>query len=384
MKRIQGSEEALIRASGEKADANRFYSILLDARASSAADNVYDVAEKLLGSEKENAKQSLDRLWSLKKNVHGTAGVGTVDILVQHYQDKIDALRSREERIGQISRDSRKLLEEKRRKDSEIASVKQSLSDLTREISELQENLEKLMVREQELLLIGTQLTKELEVNETEIVNGLYEIILPAQSAFGASDPESSSESASEVVAKPVNNELSAQSVVPETGYPGSAPSVEMETEPRDERLGMPEAAPPYPKSVVKTTKGRIIGEYFYDRQVYKNKRHYILNSRFFLEQSEAALAHVIKVGDETHYNDMLLMVQDAYKRISEHDTIHFEISTNELLNTKSLKELWSLLKTRQFEDIERFVNRLRAKIVALGPNYNAMLVEQMTRLAQP
>ena len=46
------------------------------------------------------------------------------------------------------------------------------------ELRELNAKLEKLKVKEQELSLIEQQLKQELNSNENEIINGLYEIIL--------------------------------------------------------------------------------------------------------------------------------------------------------------------------------------------------------------
>jgi hypothetical protein len=79
----------------------------------------------------------------------------------------------------------------------------------------------------------------------------------------------------------------------------------------------------------------------------------------------------------------MLQMVEDAYKRITDNSKLHFEISTNEILNSKSLKQLWHDFKLRSLDDVERFSIRLRAKIDALGQNYSTMLQEQMNRCTE-
>ena len=184
MNRIDGLKDSLFGLEKSTTDVNRFYSILLDARSVKVAANMYDIAEKIINGEKDNAKTALDQLWALKKNLMGEKN-GTIDLLINYYQDKIDILRAKEEHIKKVARDSRGLLEDKRKKDEEIASVKQQIGDCTREIRELNAKLEKLNVKEQELVLIEEQLKKELNVNENEIVNGLYEIILAQQEAEG-------------------------------------------------------------------------------------------------------------------------------------------------------------------------------------------------------
>jgi hypothetical protein len=408
IKRIKGAEEALFGAAVSSADANRFYSVLLDARASSVSETMFDVAEKLMGSEKENAKLSLDKLWSLKKTMQGNIGSETVDLLIKHYQEKINTLRNKEEHLSQISRDSRKLLEEKRKKDSEVATVKQELSDCTRGIAELTMKQNKLSIREQELTLIGEQLRRELQGNENEIVNGLYEIIL-AQQGIGAENDdrapvpgaatapmpvqqgapkqESSPESPDDEIATAIDKLGPAAEKVYDGVLDSVAAPVSAETDtPKNEALykqvEKPEAAP-YPKSVVKTTKGRVIGEYYYDTKVYKNKRHYILNSRFFVEQLSIGVGSLQDHFDVSVYSEMVQMVQDSYKRITENPALHFEISTNEILNDKSLKDLWHNLKAKTYDDIVRFCSRLRAKIDSLGQNYTVILREQMERLVK-
>jgi myosin heavy subunit len=181
MKRVEQLRDSFYSLSKSSTDGNRLYSILLDARVSAESENVHDTVEKLLSAEKENAKSALEHLWTLKKNLHSKDDTATLDMLIQFYQSKIDVLRNREEHIRKISKDSRELLEEKRKRDAEMASIKQQISEGTREITELSEKVQRLKTKEQELLLIETQVHKELRANENEVINGLYEIILPPE-----------------------------------------------------------------------------------------------------------------------------------------------------------------------------------------------------------
>jgi hypothetical protein len=75
-------------------------------------------------------------------------------------------------------------------------------------------------------------------------------------------------------------------------------------------------------------------------------------------------------------------MIQDAYKRITTNPKLHFEISLNEILNDKTLKQLWLDAKMRSYDEVERLCARLLAKIETMGQNYTTLLQEQMERCA--
>ncbi|NLL12163.1 MAG: hypothetical protein GX267_02045 [Fibrobacter sp.] len=398
MRRIERIPESIFGMENSSVDANRFYTILLDAKAANVSENMCDIAEKLLSGEKENAKIALEQLWNLKKNLI-TEPNSTIDLLINFYQDKMDILRTKEEHIKKVSRDSRDLLEEKRRRDEEFASIKQQIIDCNNELRELNSKLEKLKVKEQELSLIEQQLKQELNSNENEIVNGLYEIILSQQSrnqqdslkedcslnqdyqsVFDTIKPaqdevekkqEFQIESEENLAAKEQQSEISTDDTETSTVVSGS---VVKEVIP---------LAPPFPKSVVKTTRGRVIGEYYYDSSVYKNKRHYIFNSRYFYEQLSMNVKLLRQRFDQNIYSEIQKMIEDAHNRISESDKLHFEVSTNEILNARTLKKLWQDVKNRDIDEVDRFSNRLRAKIDMLGLNYTIMLQEQMKRCTE-
>ncbi len=411
-------------------DSNKFYSILLDARATTVSENTYDIAERLLRGETENAKAALEHLWSLKRTMQkNNSEASTLDMLIQYYQKKMDVVRTKEELIKKISRDSRTLLEEKRTRDSEIATVKQEISDCSSELSELTVKLDKLKVKEQELTLIDTQLKKELLVNENEIINGLFEIILSQQegdnpvtafterlasqaqtdavavpehahdeTASKDTDADTKGDIKQEEIFASVQSSMNAsiQSMAPDITKDktsvlqlDSIKDLAAEGHPDDELLTIykesqqvPALPPPFPKSVVKTTKGRVIGEYFYDPKAYKNKRHYIFNSKFFLEQLSLGVTSLQNRSDQNLYAELLQMIQDTYKRISENQMMHFEVSTSEILNDRTLRELWQNMKSRDYVEAGHFCKRLNAKIGALKSNYHAMLKEQMERYA--
>lgn len=397
MRRIERIPESIFGMENSSVDANRFYTILLDAKAANVSENMCDIAEKLLSGEKENAKIALEQLWNLKKNLV-TESNCTIDLLINFYQDKMDILRTKEEHIKKVSRDSRDLLEEKRRRDEEFASIKQQINDCNNELRELSSKLEKLKIKEQELSLIEQQLKQELNSNENEIVNGLYEIILSQQDKDqqdslkeedhalnleyqSAVDPINAVQDEVDKKQECVSEESPAVQVqLPEISTGGTEASAVISGPVIQEIIPQ---APPFPKSVVKTTRGRVIGEYYYDRSVYKNKRHYIFNSRYFYEQLSMNIKLLRQRFDQNIYSEIQKMIEDAHNRISESDKLHFEVSTNEILNAKTLKKLWQEVKNRDIDEVDRFSNRLRAKIDMLGFNYTIMLQEQMKRCTE-
>ena len=406
MRRVERLNESLFGIENSTVDPNRFYSILLDARAASVSENMCDIAEKLLSGEKENAKGALEHLWRLKKNLFSGKN-NTIDLLINYYQEKMDILRGKEEHLKKVSLDSRNLLEEKRKKDEEVATVKQQVVDCTKELNELNEKLEKLKIKEQELTLIEHQLREELNRNENEIVNGLYEIILTQQEEDLSEPAEAvaSDSSPVEPVELPPPPPTAVDTVLPPQPdtttiaavfEPPIIPPPPQESEEsgdgtaQDGVLQEETAAPsrrtetpPFPKSVVKTAGGRVIGEYYYDGKVYKNERHYIFNSAFFGEELLNYSRQLKQKFDLSVYTEMLQMVQDAAKRVTENKRLHFEVATNEILNEKSIKRLWQDSKLRSIDEVERFGVRLQAKIDAMGNNYIGILKEQMQRCVE-
>jgi hypothetical protein len=422
MTRAHEHSDAIVNLSGSTKESNKFYSILLDASASSVSENTYDIAERLLRGETDNARAALEHLWSLKKTMRNENEISTVDLLIQYYQKKMDVVRSKEEHIKRVSKDSRGLLEEKQKRDSELSALKKEIADCTNQLAELKAKLERLRIKEQELALADVHAKKELEVNENEIVSGLYEIILsqvagenpvekfteklkgrisgapateikPVQKAAPAAEPQSDPRAAGSPTSTPAGPKDAAADVpIDEDIFEvdkekTSSFSIEAlkkagggETPPNAAKELMEADAAPFPKSLVKTAKGRIIGEYYYDPSAGKDDRHYIYNSRFFLERLSGALPLLAKHFDQDLQAELLQMIRDACKRISENRMMHFAVSTSEILNEGALKGLWQNVKDHDFAEASRFCKRLGGKIEALRHNYFAMLREQMAR----
>ncbi len=397
MNQMTNLEDSVFGETGSTADGNKLYSILLDTRASAVSENMYDIAEKLTKNEKENSKFALEQLWALKKNLGDEDRNSTLSLLINFYQNKLDMIRNKEKDINSVGKDSRDLLEEKRKRDAELVAVKHEISDCATELEKLKKKVRELKTKEQELILIDTQLDKELGQNANKVVNGLYEIILSSheeeneneelsypeeQAVIGVADNGNENIDVKESVElsdtraihkdeftkKTQHNLASNQNIKNIVAHQG------------EEEKSKAKIVPPFPKSVVKTTRGVVIGEYFYDSKVYKNKRHYIFNSYFFYKSLTSAVEYLAQKFDQRTNADIIQMIQDAYKRISENSTLHFSVSTNEIVNNNALKEIWQKLVQREYNDILLYCNRLGAKLKALGKNFNILLIEQMNR----
>jgi myosin heavy subunit len=408
-------------------DSNKFYSIVLDAAASTISENTCDIAERLLRGETDNAKAALEHLWSLKKIMISKHEAATIEQLIRYYQKKMDVVRNKEEHIKRVSKDSRGLLEEKRKRDVELATIRQEITNSSKEIKELEEKVEKYKNKEQELTTIDAQVQKELLVNENEIINGLYEIIMsqregrnpvddfaqklkgraaaapqkkpagvsasaPEKAASNvpaaapgkteAAPPDRPAASAEPDVADiPVNEEIFEVDKDKTTSF-----SFEMLAKARNGNDAIKSAkdsgAPQFPKSIVKTAKGSVIGEYYYSAKMPKDKRQYVLSSKFFLDRLSSALGVLSVRQDQTIANDLLQMIRDAVKRISGSATMHFETSTADVLNEQAARDLWHDVKTGDYAEATRYCSKLAGKLAALKPKYAALLEEQMGRYA--
>jgi hypothetical protein len=393
-------------------DSNRFYSMLLDARTVNVTESMHDVAEKLLKGEKDNAKLALDQLWTLTKTLTGDRSDEALDSLISHYQDKINALREREENIKKVSKETRALIDEKRTTDEELAAVKSQITACAREQEELGAKLELLRRREGDLSRAESRLKKEISVNETQIVSGLHDIIL-RRSERAASDPKDDTKALEFIKQAAAEIQKKAETVEADIGgdrhlgedvfpfipdkeerkgkdaanllYSDDDATIPVNAKAAAAR-GEPEPFPEpvvYPKSVVRMG-GKIIGEYYHDGNVVtKEERHYIYNSRFMAERLSGGLRSVKGGFSQETHAELVKITEDAATRVRENGRFHFEVSTNEILNDKNLRQLGADLRRKAWGDAERFAARLNAKIDTLGSNYEAMLQEQMERCAE-
>ncbi len=366
-----------------------------------------ELSETILGNEKENAKSMLEKLWKLKSTLNKSENHSQIEELIDHYQSKLDVLRKKEEYITKTSQKSKKLFEEKQEKEEQITSMTSQINDYSDQINKLTQKRRQLLVERDKLTSAEKELTNELDSNQELIVAGLYDIITagkvtpstsptprPAHSASHAQKQPSEQtrpyeESSDDTTSSSRHAEKDTSITNDTSDSAAHSSAIEMHTS-QAEGEGVSAQAlyqqkeapdtPQIPKSIVKTTSDVVIGEYYYDPTVLKNNRHYVFNSAFFTDQIYASTTQLQSKFEESTYNHILHIIQDAYKRITKNAHIHFEISTNELINETTLKDAWYHIKKREYEAILYFCRRIRAKIDALGSNYMIMLKEQLQR----
>jgi len=411
-------------------DSNRFYSMLLDARAASVTESMHDISERLLKGEKDNAKLALDQLWTLKRTLTDGQTDDTLERLITYYQEKIDVLREKEESIKKASRETRSLIENKKKNEEELKQVKSNIGNCAVQLRDLKVRLDGLRKREEELGIAGEQLKREISVKEAQVVSGLSEIILrrpEAQAAqmllkkeadpviselaeFGidaASIQKKTQAEASirkraqaEIINETVNEEEHDE--IPVKSAEGSKTAITLNPaellsgsdaevipdaveawKPEPEQPALEPAAVVYPKSVVKMG-GKVVGEYYHDgNNAAKEQRHYVYNSRFMAERLRTGLRQIkVKFSQDLHA-ELIKVSEDVANRVRENSRFHYEVSTNEILNDKNLRQLSVDLRRRAWDDADRFAAKLMAKIIAMGPNYGAMLQEQMERCSE-
>lgn len=312
----------------------------------SESDTIYDLTESILSDEESSAKNALSQLWDLKNQVDSDQAIKTVDTLIEHYQNKIDLMRSKEKRIRTISEDSRELLYEKMKSEKELKAVKAGILKCKAGIETLQGKLSELESKEKNLAETHTQITLELENNNSEVINGLYSVVLSKEKKNSSlSDPQSSSSSSKDNSENQLNVALKKRT--------------------------------PFPLSNVTTKEGLIVSKYYMNDAPPQTKK-LIVNSLFF---GEKLLLLMNTIHSKSVKTELILSIRDMLKRIAD-NTIPtaFETSLNELMNPQRLHQLERAIVTGDTFLIKEFSDRLQSKLSALGENYYTLLAEQMNR----
>lgn len=365
---------------------NRIYNALVKAENSSkSAENLFDISGHMIEREKDNSKKALEELWILKKTCQ-EKDIKVLDLLIDYYQKKVDSVRQKEERLRQISGESGKLIEDRKKLQHDLAGITQEIEDCTQEINFLKAKQEKLQTKERELKEKTDTLGNKIQDHEKEMLDSLHTVILLKPEEKNSAYPPSSAMitpmAAQKTTAPPIEPleqtkpVLEASEVMAETKSSPAVPDSIYKTYKQAETSR-------FPKSIVKTDKGRILGEYHYDPKVYKNSRSYVFNGRYFVDQLRKGI-ELFRI-DETNVNilnDFVLMVSDILNRVQSRPNIHFEVSTNEILNAASLSELMEGMKVRDLNMLENFCNRYTKKIEMLGQNHEMILAEQLANLS--
>jgi len=346
--------------------------------------NMFQITENVLHREKENAKKALEEFWAIKNSVDAEGSkvnLEHVDQLINYHQLRLDTLRKKEDQLIKVSQDSQKLIIEKSKQESELNHVNQDLQDVEGELQILQRKLIKLKARKNELVTKAQETTNDLQRNEDEVIGGLSDITLLGQiTLMSKKETPSPADQVEAAEAKDIpastadTPEREALEKIKEEKKPEVATEL---LQKKEQEATMPF---PYQRSVVKTQSGKVIGQYYYDPQVSQKYRNYIFNGRYVMGQLDLGLEILKEKFDEVLFAHMIQMLSDGMNRITKKDNIHFEISTNEIINGKSLAEIVVALKSRDYHTLDLIVRKYQAKVEALGINHKAMLVEQMER----
>ncbi len=351
--------------------------------------NIFEIAEKIIEREKKNSKSALDEFWSFKNSMGDNADKNhsaAIEKLIKYYQKKMDVLREREEELVSVSQSSAKMLDDKDTVEYKISQLTEDLKDTEGEMKILQKKADKIRAQKEELEHISNNSKQKLASNINRVVNGIFEISMHARA--NESPYEQKEIKTDNSVNIPVQKPEIESVKTPEISEPVK-PSKDADIISKEISSDKPafekvekSVNSVFPKSVVKTNTGNVIGEYYYDASIEKEKRHYILNGKFFVEQIYFGI-EMIKRGttDAIGYPQLLQIATDGLDRVEKSDIIHFEVSTNEILNAKTVSGLIVDLRKRDLEEVTKFINRYTAKIEALGNNYDRMLKEQMKRV---
>lgn len=154
---------------------NKIFHALTTAYENNQQQEIYGATENIVRREKELCELALG---DLRKLAGGKSDPdGTLKLVMDHYQQRLHLATEKEEKINHLSEDSRKMLEEYKKRTQELADVKRNLMESQSKLRELAKNTEKLLKKEEELRFIETNLRTELDKNKRNIINGLYEIV---------------------------------------------------------------------------------------------------------------------------------------------------------------------------------------------------------------
>jgi hypothetical protein len=193
---------------------NRIFHALTTAYENNQQQEIYGATENIVRREKELCELALADLKRLSgKSDHD----GTLKLVLDHYQQRLDVAKEKEEKITNLSEDSRKMMEEYKKRTQELADVKRTLMESQTKLRDLAKTTEKLIKKEEELRFIETNLRSELDKNKRNLINGLYEIVaefsegqesqlqgLPAQIAAEIRPPETRAAAREDSAPKPV------------------------------------------------------------------------------------------------------------------------------------------------------------------------------------
>ncbi len=419
---------------------NKIFHALTTAYENNNQQEIYGATENIVRRERELCEMALA---DLKKLASGKGDQdGTLKLVMGHYQSRLELAREKEEKIGHLSEDSRKMTEEYKKRTQELAEVKRNLMDSQSKLRDLAKNTERLLKKEEELRFIESNLRSELENNKKNIMNGLYEIVTdfsdqiqePALPVAPGLDSVLDAEPLT--VPPPL---LQTESLtIPKADlpfYPTSikAPETLMETAPKPtvettgpsktrlfteglfkrndlsqevqfsgpisppsqnpltgkeaalvEKAGRLRMFEPgksmVSKSMVKTGEGEVISEYFYSPLHPREGRHYIFNSLYAVSSLLG-----LKAKNLDNFQERIeTVLTDLLSRLEHSQNIHLESFLSEEINMSVLAKILAAPRSERPDLFDSLAIRLLNRIESVGPGRSGLIDHQFRQMPKP
>ncbi len=394
---------------------NKIFHALTSAYENNQQQELYGATEIIVKREKELCEMAL---LELKKLSEGKAEKdGTLNLILDHYKNRLDIAKEKETKINLLTDDSRKMTEEYKKKNQELAEVKRDLMDSQAKLRELAKSTEKLIKKEEELRFIESNLKEELENNKRSILNGLYEIVsdLPDHAPLAAIPVVVPTEVPIEkpiiavietpvAIEKPSEVDLAAQAEAHASAY-FTAEAMEREEngwveENGDAALAIPEiplikisakdlwdkgqglkrfepSKITCAKSLVKTAEGEIVSEFYFLTNVSKEKRHYIFNVLYAMNSLLA-----LNQSSETDFLIRLeLIFNDLLNRTEQGQPIHFEDGLISVFNGAEVQRIIQLPKNEQTDSFIVLAGKTITAMEELASGRDKQLEDQLKAL---
>jgi F0F1-type ATP synthase membrane subunit b/b' len=403
---------------------NKMFHALTSANAKSQEMEIYAATENIMRREKELCQMAIKDLQGL---TGGRGDDGTLKMLLDHYQDRMQVTAGKESQLKGLSEDSKKLNEEYRKKNQELAEVKRNLMESQSKMREMAKVTEKLSKKEEELRFIESHLREELEKNRHEMLNGLYEIAaeftegeaedspLGSKSnflkRFAIEEQEEQNSLASNHAVAPELSDLKSliEPVIPVA--PAASPkdpvnktivSAPLASEEKPPWTGVAPVQPPKKvavdsqrvhaliercnriqpveptkdscsKSLVKSPDGKLLCEYFFPTKAPRDSRQYVFNTVYTLH----FLLESLEKTESAFPQHLELAFGDLSSRIDHSKNIHLEAACKDLLNRDSLAKLLGsgvISKSIAFLD---FAEKCILRFEGLGPKRIELIEHQ-------
>lgn len=420
-----------------KPQENRIFHALTAAYSSGQQQEIFGASANIMRHEKEMCEMALEELRRLQAD--GGKTDETLSLIQEHYQTRLRIASDKEGQLRKLADDSRKLTEDHKKKTQELAEVKRNLMESQTKLRDLAKHTEKLIKKEEELRFIEEGLRKELENNKREMMNGLYEIVvdleenaLPGRTQENASAPvfvpssspqvphpeeEAATLNPPERMPMPAAKALPVASPAQKTLFDDASPkakpaispsavsgqaTIVLASAPVSPSGTLVSAPVPHPvtnsleslldrvqrarafeplkalfsRSLVKTSDGEAICEYFYSVQSSKENRRYVFNALFTLH----ALLQVLQ-RDPTGFHSRLEMVAgDLLSRMDHGRNIAFEDALSADFNRETLTKLLGLAWKPREQAFLDLSHRVLSRLESLGAMRSKNLEDQFGR----